>query len=398
MKTKQGISLIVLVITIIVMVVLAGAIVLTLNNSGIIQKATDAVDKTNYATVKELTQMAWAEAYANGARTQAEFQDAVDKALEDNKIDTDKYGIIVTTNGVEVANGWIQDGLTVKRGDTVLNIGSNFEYDSGVESYEGGWKVLGAENGELLIMSTIDIVSSYILGDETYTPIEVTGENLEEAQNDWLHGAADLDSLCEPYGKGKRATGARSIRVEDVDKITGFDKTTYGKGQIYEYGNIVTYSYNGTSNPTYVGANGITGTLSQAHDNGFYFYNGKEIIHINDLTTGEKGTTFATLKSDYYGYYLPRLEIIDKTSDAYTMLFGEYGNEDAWYWLASPYVYTDTNYANFGMRFVEEGLVDCNTLWSSNGYSEYYDYGVRAVVSLSSNINVTGSSETGWTY
>jgi type II secretory pathway pseudopilin PulG len=42
MKRKQGISLIVLVITIIVMIILAASVVLTLNNTGIITKANDA--------------------------------------------------------------------------------------------------------------------------------------------------------------------------------------------------------------------------------------------------------------------------------------------------------------------------------------------------------------------
>ena len=46
MKKKQGISLIVLVITIIVMIILAASVVLTLSNSGIINKANEAVEKT----------------------------------------------------------------------------------------------------------------------------------------------------------------------------------------------------------------------------------------------------------------------------------------------------------------------------------------------------------------
>ena len=44
MKNK-GISLITLVITIIIMIILAGAIILTLTNSGIFDKANDAVSK-----------------------------------------------------------------------------------------------------------------------------------------------------------------------------------------------------------------------------------------------------------------------------------------------------------------------------------------------------------------
>lgn len=319
MKKKQAISLIVLVITIIVMFILAGAIVLTLNNSGIIGRASGAVRQTNLSTVKELASLGWAEAYANGARTVEELQEGIEKILVANNIDTEKYGIIVTTSGVKVAVGWIQDGLIVKRGTTVLTIGDEFEYDETAEGTKDvEWKVLGAsENGELLIMSASDIVSNHLLGDDSYS------NDLEEAQNDWLDVVAKLDGLCLPYGTGKGATGARSITVEDVNKITGYDPETakYGVGKKYEYGNIVTYTYNGTTEPSYSGSNGVSGELSDAHSNGFHFYNGTEFVKVDDLTTGTIGTTFATLKSDSYSYKASDLGVIDIESKAYTMLF-----------------------------------------------------------------------------
>ncbi|MDD2627782.1 MAG: hypothetical protein PHD20_02730 [Clostridia bacterium] len=54
-KNKRvGISLIVLVITIIVMIILAGAIILSLQSSGIINKASEAVEKNDLASIKQL--------------------------------------------------------------------------------------------------------------------------------------------------------------------------------------------------------------------------------------------------------------------------------------------------------------------------------------------------------
>ena len=102
-KNKQAISLIVLVITIIVMVILAGAIILTLNNNGIIQKANDAVEKTNLATVKELAQTKWAEAYLKTDRSQEKLEEYVLEELKNAGIDLDEYNIEVTTNGVTVS-------------------------------------------------------------------------------------------------------------------------------------------------------------------------------------------------------------------------------------------------------------------------------------------------------
>ena len=130
MQKKNGISLIVLVITIIVMVILAGAIILTLNNSGIIGKASEAVEETNLATVKEVASLAWAEAYADGVRTVEDladgtkgFETRIKEAFEKNNIDVDKYQLNITTSGVEVkllSNIWVKEGFTVVKGDKVL--------------------------------------------------------------------------------------------------------------------------------------------------------------------------------------------------------------------------------------------------------------------------------------
>ncbi len=49
---KKGISLIVLVITIIVMIIIAGAIIISLNSTNVINKANTAVDASNEAELK----------------------------------------------------------------------------------------------------------------------------------------------------------------------------------------------------------------------------------------------------------------------------------------------------------------------------------------------------------
>ena len=60
---KKGISLIVLVITIIVMIILAATVVITLSNTGVINRASQAVDLTNEASVQDLAALIWADAY-----------------------------------------------------------------------------------------------------------------------------------------------------------------------------------------------------------------------------------------------------------------------------------------------------------------------------------------------
>lgn len=134
-RNKRGISLIVLVITIIVMIILAGAVIISLNSAGIIGKTNETVDATNLATVKELAIVAWAEAYVGGARTEEELEDAVTESLKD--VDTSKYEIEVTDKGVTVS---IKGQTTL--GDLVASAADygktvNYVSDNGVTD----WKV-----------------------------------------------------------------------------------------------------------------------------------------------------------------------------------------------------------------------------------------------------------------
>lgn len=101
-KMKNGISLIVLVITIIVLAILAATVVLTITNSGLINIAKDTVSNAKLKQVEQIASLAWAEAYADGKRTQPELDAYVKEMLAKNNIDTTGILIIVTTSGVTV--------------------------------------------------------------------------------------------------------------------------------------------------------------------------------------------------------------------------------------------------------------------------------------------------------
>ena len=108
-KNKQGISLIVLVITIIVMIILASAIILSLSSNGIIDRANEAVDKTDEAAVKIYAQTLWADAFLDG-KTLVEIENEVIKGLENIGINSEEYIVTATETGVELQefnkNNW----------------------------------------------------------------------------------------------------------------------------------------------------------------------------------------------------------------------------------------------------------------------------------------------------
>jgi len=410
MKTKQGVSLIVLVITIIVMIILTGAIVLSLKDTSILERAHEAVRKTNESQLKSILELGWADAYAAGARTEEALKTSIDAVIQKNNLDVSDYDIVVTTSGVTITtiDGWRQKGLTVTNGKVTLTIGDRIAYDetnggniTGLTDVE--WAILGVnDSSELLIMSTTNIDKN---------PLYDRASTIQERQNTWLTGTNSLDQICEKYGKGNGAVGARSIRIEDINKVTGYNPQTakYGKGEIYEYENEVTYSYNGTGYPSYKGNNGVTGTLSHSHSNGFHYYNGNEFVVLTNVTTGTSGTIFATLKNTGYSYDATvnneEQKGIGSDTKAHEMLFSNASNG---YWLASQYVSCKKYTVEYGFMFADsEGSINMRSLWDSDGsfpsgsqfdYMLLMTYGARAVVILSQDINLTGSSETGWTY
>ena len=101
MRRKQGISLIVLVITIIVMIILAASVVIALNNTGIIDKANTAVKLTDEKQVQDLAALMWAEAYLDENRTDT-IENVVKDKLEDQGVTDAEWNINVTDTGVTV--------------------------------------------------------------------------------------------------------------------------------------------------------------------------------------------------------------------------------------------------------------------------------------------------------
>lgn len=101
-KETRGISLIVLVITIVVMIIIAGVVIASLSESKIVDKSTNAVQAANLKNALDIAKKEWAKAYASGVRTKEGLESAVMEGLEKADSDLIKYKITVTTKGVKV--------------------------------------------------------------------------------------------------------------------------------------------------------------------------------------------------------------------------------------------------------------------------------------------------------
>ena len=171
-------------------------------------------------------------------------------------------------------------GQEIKIGDQV-NYNPKVEgADEEVSNYTGVWKVLGIEDGKVLLMSSSAVGEVNLSGVDGY-------QNAERK----------LNEICEKYEKGLGAESARSLKVEDINRITGYNPENptnggkYGKGTLYEYGIEVEIKLqDGIATST--GSNGVTGSKSATN---FIKPDGTELN-----SNGEETFRFTSNKCAYF--------------------------------------------------------------------------------------------------
>lgn len=119
-KQNKGITLIALVITIIVLLILAGVTIATLTgDNGLLTKTSDAKNKNTEAEIEEQIRLAWNDYYlAQHTETSYTFQDSIDKVFGEGKATVTPEGenfIVVygdVTKKVDTLNGTIANAET----------------------------------------------------------------------------------------------------------------------------------------------------------------------------------------------------------------------------------------------------------------------------------------------
>ena len=462
-KTQtSGITLIALVVTIIVLLILAGvAISMLSGDNGILNRATQAKEQTAIKGTIEEIQLAVtaAQMYGLGDIDYDTLNSELDKIGYTGAditrlpvaVDIKDGSYVISSNGNVIKGKWYYDenGNVTDGKGTTLEIGKYVNYEEQISetreiegktiytsesskngyekqvfklsSYTYGWRVLGLDEdtGEILLVAEDFVCPS--IGGYTDSSTGRTYYRLKGREG-YANALDELQNICSLYKQGKYATGARSITVEDVDRITGYNPENtdgngakYGKGHINEYGNKVTYYWDGTEKPYYKATNKLSGNLSFSHNNsrygcGFFWYDESEKTWKSSLYADSTGASsenkkkITTLESNYYKY--SGASYISNTSEGYKMLFyntatganpGSAGSASGfYYWLGSRYINTIKNGANFGVRNVASGGLGEPKLAFSFGATGDNYYGVRPVVSLSSevDINMTGKDGT----
>ena len=443
LKENKGITLIALVITIIILLILAGVVIATLTgDNGILGKAKTAKTTNDEEKAKEQIKIAVMGSYGKDGELN---YDDLTKNLEQIGIKglpkEASYPLEVTLDGViaeidengevnfTTSGGYTQTGDTITSPDgKTMKVGDYVDYDPTLEAkasdltytstadktgadsdqefnattYKSagyGWRILGVSNGK------IRLISEEFIGAGTYTDSNRTKYTLK-GQKGYINGIEELNKISAIFGHGKGAEKATSITAEDINEITGYDPATAKceEGNFNEYGNKVTYTKEGETKLSSRTTNGKKWSGTQSTLN----YYDKSNKTFKTLTSGSTQIT-----STYY-YYNPTTlntkqekptQGVDENgvyNTIYQILFGKYAvNKDSYeisfvgtgtqprYWLASESALTVKNGVTWGLRRVNDGKVLNRGIFFSTGteYS-YDDYGVRPIVYLKSDISL----------
>ena len=229
-KQKKGISLIVLAITTIIMIILAAAVILSLNASDTISRAHKARFDNDMSSKREAANVLLAEynllvnTNDSSVRDKSEGQYILDKFIEKG-IDLSNVAVvdgkIMIGSGASAINKQVAVGdyvkyvptyktsTTYKVYDTTNDEESDTYFATQMGSDALGWRYIGvdAEGNALLVADRSTDDSLYLYGSDGY-----------------VNGAERLNKLCNELYSSPLGN-ARSINLEDVRKVLGVTST-----------------------------------------------------------------------------------------------------------------------------------------------------------------------------
>ena len=333
-KGNEGITLVALVVTIVVLLILAGiSLNLVLGENGIITRAQDARNQT------------------------AEGQVNTEKAI--NALTDEMEAYVKENEGGSGNNGGNNGGTAADL--SKYNIGDEVAYT--YDTVSSGYTLSSSQSGpsnQTIAQSSTTLKWKIINKDESKGTIDIV--SAEPTSNTvgfgkalgYNNGVYLINDICEKlYSNTAKGIKARSINLEDMEKHltdAGFTARNGYSGSTVKYGVTKTYTSSKQYPKLYasqMGA-GITST---------------------SVTQPDIVKTIDPYKESSKGYTTPTAETSDTAGDSGLTVTQTYynipineanygaagtilstGSSSIYYWVASRYVYADSSRASFGLR------------------------------------------------
>ena len=399
LKTQKGITLIALVVTIVVLLILAGVTIsLLLDENGIITKSKDARNANRAGAIKEEITLWKADKFAadNGAGSHESMDDFLARLKTRGLISDEDIATIKDTRKLQVGKETIvfpSDAKTLVQAfkDNEIKVGDYLNYNDYVDetktctttTNENGWadqkytatkntywQVLGLDStGEKLMLISQSPIKKEMKTDDTAEDWEKSPYLILKGAYSYVNGKTILNNISGVYST--ELGEAKSITAEEINRLIGVtvdytNKKVYANSNpdknIDEYGvlgNQYTYTADEYTPESYIDGQSYAIVGKQTDPATIYYY------QWGNLTIDD------TLKTILFS---------GTTRDA---------NFAKSYWLASSGVAANSSYAVFGPGYVDEGRVG-SVFNLFNSYGGWYANGlaVRPVVYLNSEITV----------
>ncbi len=348
MKQSKGITLVALVLTIIVLLILAGIAIQALTNQGLFSRAKEAKEITEQKTAEE------SEILKN-------YLKEIDLQLGrlSGKAQPGDY---VTYTPDPASTDAIITELEEYSGSTA-NTSSTLTQEIGLK-----WRVLDVVDGKVRLISA--------------TP---TTQVTLESYNGYNNAVYLLDKTCKTlYSKAGYSENVQNLKIEDIQNKMSTDYTTINTnyGQTFtptnkKYPSILVQEAGQT----------ITGITQPETRLGL----SKQTTPINQTAVNTASSW--TVKYTYWDKSMAESDF--GTEPIYYNLFINNGsNYYSRYWLSSRCVDADSRRACFVVRNVGSGGVFAYSLYSSYDDPGSYRYALRPVVTLNSNVLVKSGDGT----
>ena len=423
MRKNEGITLIILIITIVIMLILLGVSTKIIIDSKMFNKTETAVGQTNNRIKKDDDETNYLLGELDNTRENQCSHNWVDEKIIKQPTCTEKgqkqqrcskcsatriveipalghnyedgkcteceetlrigapidYHEYIGTDGNTLTTMPSYTSLKTTRGSTDSS-DSNATYsvvnNSGIQ-----WIVLGEENGQIKI-TTKNIVQptsgGYTSGNFKYLMIQ--------GQNGYTNFIDELNKISAVYGKGKYAdttkfstSGGRSFKMEDLGygaltRTASYKYARHSDGKVYRY----------AANATVDGTSTTGGMYST--------FEYMELDASNSIQETESSHAWYELTADK-----PVITIYQYTYSVAGILDRRVQTADTHYWLATRYLYVFDDHVRYHVRSANDGDLNDYMMCSSYGRYDNSDSGVRPVVYLQSNIKLSYDETNGYT-
>ena len=366
LKNTKGITLVALVITIVILLILAGISISALTNTGIFQKAKDAKQKSEDAALDQNTKL-------------DEYEKELDQYLPQKLIDkvndgTIKVGdyISYTPDGASTEN--ILQELATYSGSkneyTTSTLTQEIDKETGLK-----WRVLDVKDGKVRLISDRPTTSKITLS----------------GAKGYNNAVYLLDKTCKTlYNNSKLASNVQNLKIEDIQDYLAYDYTQYTNSNVDtgKYGG--TKEYEANKNYPNIFAKEKTGWVNGIKGTELNLSEQTTPINETKTTASEK----IKITQTYWYKTMSANDFDGENKEMYYKLFINNGSNYPAYWMSSRCVLANSDIAYFIVRIVYSGDVSAHDLYYSSGNENSGDCALRPCITLNSNVQVTSGNGT----